>query len=97
VKQLLYSILDLKSGEYDSPFRSLNDTDAMRGIVLGLRSGKPMFARFPADFALYFVGHFDTESGALVAHPAPRHVTNIQALALSDAATQKETGNGQEA
>lgn len=90
-----YSIQDLKNGEFDSPFRALNDEDAIRGVILGIRSGKPMFAQFPADYSLYHVGYFKSEDGSLVSNGSPRHIANIQSLAV--AYGKKEDSNAQKA
>lgn len=88
-KMLHYALLDIKSGEFEPPFRAINDVDAQRGILLGIRSGKPMFAQFPEDYALYFVGHFDTVEGTLVSSGKPRHVVNVSSLVIAANVQQK--------
>lgn len=88
-KDLLYSILDLKSAVFDAPFTAISDADAQRGIIIGLRSGKPLFARFPEDYSLYFVGHLDKTTGALVSTGTPRHIVNIQSLALAETSSKE--------
>lgn len=90
--RLLYSLLDSKSGKYGDTFHAADDADATRGVILGLRSGKPLFAQFPEDYSLYAVGHFDRDSGLLVSYPNPKHVVavnSLHAVAASEARNEK--------
>lgn len=62
----MYSIFDKKGGVYSKPFFCLHVADATRAIQSGfsLPEGQgPWYAKYPADFALYFVGTFDESNG----------------------------------
>lgn len=82
----LFALLDSKSGKYNDSFHAEDDADASRGIIMGLRSGKPLFAQFPEDYILYSVGHFDRDSGLLVSYPSPRHIVAVSTLAAAEGA-----------
>lgn len=83
----LFALLDSKSGKFGDCFHAADEADATRGVIIGLRTGKPVFAQFPQDFSLYYVGHFDTDSGLLVSSGSPRHVVSVSSL--------KEVANAQ--
>lgn len=90
MKRALFSLLDSKSGKFGDTFHAADETDASRGIILGLRSGKPLFAQFPEDYSLYCVGHFDTDSGLLVSYPCPNHVVAVSTLVSAAGVTPKQ-------
>lgn len=61
-----YSIFDKKAASFDRPFFCKHVADATRSVQAALESPKeqqPWFAKYPADFALYFVGTFDPTTG----------------------------------
>lgn len=64
MKQRLYSIRDRKVG-YMQPVIRQNDEVAVRDFFLTLSQtdSDNVFKIYPADFDLYFVGYFDSESG----------------------------------
>lgn len=62
----LYCIRDAKAKRFVSPFSAENDQLAIRSFEGAMRQPGSLLHDFPADFALYYVGDFDTESGALV-------------------------------
>lgn len=78
----LFSIYDSKSGTYSFPFPGETDGDAQRAVIAGLRTGKPLFAQFPADYSLVHCGSFDTSFGIPTQNPSGnvRHVTQIITL-----------------
>lgn len=80
MKRLLFSLLDSKSGKFGDVIPCSDESEATRGVILGLRSGKPLYAQFPEDYSLYCVGHFDAESGVLVSYPSPKHVCAVGTL-----------------
>lgn len=85
----MYSIFDKKGLIYSNPFYCRHISEATRSVQIGLEDGKAMFARFPADFALYLVGTFDPESGSVMptAQGGPQFALEVAALV-----TPKEGG-----
>jgi len=75
-----YSLYDSKSDSYGQPFFCLTDAEAVRGVVLGLRAAKAVFAQFPSDYRLSCIGSFNPASGSLVAIPKIRTVSELIAL-----------------
>jgi len=75
-----YSLYDSKADSYGTPFFSFTDAEAVRGVVLGIRSGKPTFAQFPSDYRLCCIGSFNPASGSLVALPKVRIISEVIAL-----------------
>lgn len=75
-----YSLYDSKSDSYGQPFFCLTDSEATRGVILGLRAGKAVFAQFPADYKLTCIGSFNPASGSLVSLPKPRVIAEVSAL-----------------
>lgn len=59
----MYSIFDKKGILYGNPFYCRTISEASRAVAMGLEDGKAIFARFPADFALYLLGTFDPATG----------------------------------
>lgn len=58
----LYTIHDRKGKSCSPPFVASNHLDAARKVKASLNSDS-MLLRFPEDYALYFVGRFDPDSG----------------------------------
>ena len=63
----LYAIRDDKEMLYNAPVVISNDAVAARTFGDMVSEGKnPIIAAHPGDFALYFLGEFDAETGVLV-------------------------------
>lgn len=61
----LYSVRDTKVG-FMAPFADANDAVAMRSFASLVANDKTAYHYYPADFSLYFVGQFESDSGALL-------------------------------
>jgi len=85
---LLYSVFDKRSGAYGTLFPAHNDADASRSVIVGIRANQAMFARFPEDYALYYVGEF-SEKTAELSQTSPRPVAELAALKEADSARQE--------
>ena len=70
---LMYSIFDKKAIEYGPIFFAKNDAVAVRQFN-NFMHGESIL--YPDDYALYKVGDFDTETGAIV--PAIQCIINSQ-------------------
>lgn len=61
-----YSIYDKKALSFATPFFAVNDDVAMRSFEDLVRDRRSLVAQHPEDFALHFVGRFETETGKLL-------------------------------
>lgn len=60
----LYSIRDIKAGEFSPPFVASSDLEAQRSVVASM-SSTSMLTRFSSDYELHCVGSFDTRDGSV--------------------------------
>lgn len=79
-RSAMYCLFDSRSASFQPPFVASHEGEATRGVIMGLRSGKALFAQFPTEFSLYQVGTFDSVSGELISLVPPRHVVNVASL-----------------
>lgn len=63
----LYSVRDVKTS-FAAPFVDISDASAERGFAFAFQNQSNLMHFSPADFSLYRVGMFDSESG---------HITEI--------------------
>lgn len=62
----LYAIRDVKVNMFpNQPFPAHNDADATRSFATACKDKTIQLGMFPADFSLFHVGGFDTDSGEL--------------------------------
>lgn len=69
----VYAIYDKKVG-YLTPTYDTNDATATRNFAYAMSKADSVFGFQPADFALYMVGTFSTDSGLLIATTPPKFV-----------------------
>lgn len=62
----LYSIFDAKANTFCAPFECVSNGVAIRQLMDLVSDAKTTVSKYPEDFSLYFVGDFDTDSGALL-------------------------------
>ena len=60
----IYSVKDIKTG-YLPPTFDMNDLSAMRNFEHACMNEDSLFFTHPADYQLYKVGSFDTETGSI--------------------------------
>lgn len=77
---LLFSIFDKKIGTFGQPIAVENVVTALRSISSAAKQGKGTMFENPHDFALYQVGAFDTEKGALYGEQPPKFIEEISNL-----------------
>lgn len=77
-----YSLFDKKTGAYAAPVWAKHPEEIFRSLKNELENPKSHLARFAADYAVYRVGHFEQDTGAMMppAHTLPEHVTELVAL-----------------
>lgn len=61
-----YAIYDKKALSFATPFFAVTDDVAMRSFEDLVRDRRSLVSQHPEDFALHFVGRFDTEIGKLL-------------------------------
>lgn len=61
-----YAIYDKKALSFATPFFAVNDEVAMRSFEDLVRDRRSLVSQHPEDFALHFVGRFETETGKLL-------------------------------
>jgi len=84
----LYSVFDKRAGIYGALFTAHNDGDASRSVIVGIRANQVMFARFPEDYSLYYIGEF-SEKTAELNQESPRPVAELAALKEADDGKQE--------
>lgn len=65
MKYSMFSIFDVKARTYSQPHSSANVATALREVAAAMQNPDHPFSRFPDDYALFYVGEFDDESGAI--------------------------------
>lgn len=79
----VYSVRDLKAETYSQPFFSPNDGTAMRAFSDGLRDPQTVMARHPEDYALFRVGVWNTDNGAIAGTDVPIPViSGVEAMRM---------------
>lgn len=63
MKHGIFAVLDMVAGQYLEPFFSLTIETAIRSFKQACGEPDHQFAKFPADYALYHVGEWDTAEG----------------------------------
>lgn len=78
--QRAYTLHDVKARVYSPPFFTHNDDLAKRMIADLLEDKNTSVARHPADFKLYWIGHFDDLTGILQPLLSITHVADCVSL-----------------
>lgn len=78
----MYSIYDKKVGTYSTPVFAKNVVDIQRSLIQALKEKSSLLFQFPADYALYLVGTFDQDLGAVISPftPGPQFTLEIASL-----------------
>lgn len=56
---------DKKAMFFDSPFCVENDIQAARAFDQAVNDPRSTLSKYPADFALYYLGEYDSGTGAV--------------------------------
>lgn len=85
----IYSLLDVKSKMYGPLIAFASDEVAVRNVQEMYLSGDPasLFCKYPQDYILFCLGHYDNSDGLLIPLPAPMLVANgleLSAKALDE-------------
>lgn len=77
-----YSLFDKKTNSYSDPFLAKYESDAMRSVQVAFDNPKSPLTRWPADYALVMVAHWDPTTGQLMPTVSghAEHVLEVVAL-----------------
>lgn len=78
-KESVYSVKDVKAGNFLPPFTAGNDVVASRLLSQVVNQGRGNLAEFPEDFDLYQVGTWDSEVGN-IEPTSQRFVLHVNSL-----------------
>jgi len=73
----IYSLLDVKLKEYGPLVLANNDASVRRALCDGIPGSGGTVAKYPEDFNLMLLGHFDVETGQIVPEVVPLLVDNV--------------------
>lgn len=65
MKYMIYSVYDMASESYMSPFFMRTEAEAMRGFNTACNSTDNPIGQYPADYHLYKIGEFTDHNGDL--------------------------------
>ncbi|QXP08134.1 MAG: nonstructural protein [Arizlama microvirus] len=71
-----YSILDTKSKIYNNPHFLINDAVAIRQFGIIVNDKQSIISKYPEDFRLYRVGHFDMSTGKIISEDTPVEIAH---------------------
>lgn len=75
----VYSVLDVKSGEFRSVFLQRSNESAIRMFSDAIVHGEDsMLRRYPADYQLHRVGEFSELSGVLAGSTDPEYLISAE-------------------
>lgn len=75
----VYSIRDAATG-FMTPTVDMNDASAQRNFEHAVMNSASLMNSHPGDFALYRIGKFDTETGALLRKDLPAHICDASSV-----------------
>lgn len=79
----MYCMRDFKTG-FLSPALELNEASAVRNFEHAvLRNDDSLFFSHPADYALFFVGDFDSDTGVLFPAKIPKEIVTADQVIQS--------------
>jgi len=70
----LYSLFDKAHGAYGAPFQAPNDALAVRSFEEASMDASHVFAKFPGDFTIFYVGEFDENTATFTPANPPRYI-----------------------
>lgn len=76
----IYTLHDVKALQYNAPFYSPNHALARRAVSDLVVDTTTTVGRHPADFKLYFLGHYHDDSGKFELLDIMEHVVDCVAL-----------------
>lgn len=69
---LMFAVYDKKAMFFDSPFCVENEVQASRAFEQSVLHPESTISRYPADFALYYLGEYVSSNGSVITSDVPR-------------------------
>lgn len=79
----LVSIFDKKGEVFSPPMLIKHDSEAMRMLQVSMEDPKSNLARWPSDYAVYIIAHWDERTGQCMAPfegPGPQFMFEVSML-----------------
>lgn len=87
----LFSLRDLKSDNFGSIFTCYTTEEAIRAVKIRLMYDQgSLIQQFPADYMLYHIGYFNTNSGVMESTGVPVPVKSVFDISLELEKERKE-------
>lgn len=80
----LYSIRDSKSEVYGQPFAQKTEAEAKRTFVAVSNDKTTFIGKYPEDYDLFALGHYDDNTGQIKPFPSPKHILKAINCVKSD-------------
>lgn len=77
MKHQMYTVYDKAVGSYLPPFYVRAKGEALRSFTASVQQPDHQFAKFSADYVLFFLGEFDDNSGTFIA-VEPQRIISAQ-------------------
>lgn len=74
----IFSVRDTKAGQFMTPWFSKSLAQAQRSFIQMSNNKESIINQFPADFAMFYMGEFDDESGEINTIINGEHVMSAQ-------------------
>lgn len=69
---LMFAVYDKKAMFFDSPFCVENEIQASRSFEQAVLDPQSTISKYPADFALYYLGEYIASKGNVITSDVPR-------------------------
>lgn len=69
---LMFAVYDKKAMFFDSPFCVENEVQASRAFEQAVLNPQSTISKYPADFALYYLGEYVSSKGNVIVTDVPR-------------------------
>lgn len=69
---LMFAVYDKKAMFFDSPFCVENEVQASRAFEQAVLNPQSTISKYPADFALYYLGEYIASKGNVITSDVPR-------------------------
>lgn len=74
MKNVIYSLYDVKACIYNKPFFEVSDGVAIRNVMSAAEDPNSMLKKHPEDFSLFRLGVYDDSNGTFVLDDRPQLV-----------------------
>lgn len=83
MEKKLYSIYDQSSEVYNTPMYFNREAEAIRTFTTLVMDNNSLVSKFPDDYTLYEIGHWNDQTAVYTPHPAPVIIIKASHIATS--------------